>query len=175
MIINNNEIIEVVPELESPEEITINFFHNRDIELVENSIEDLKQILLSMVHDTARLQFKFNELYDEKWSDTTLQNIKQELEQVKQDMHRGFPIDKNDNEKINQWMKKHDTEIHNNPNQYHGCSGGGYEFSFVPTGLGTIGYCICGACKNKALREYGKDYWKYLKENNGYIEFGDFG
>ena len=175
MITNNDEIIEVAPDLNSPEEIARSFFLDRDINLVENKIEDLKQILLSMVHNNDRLQRQFNELYEEKWADTTLQNMKKELEQVKQNMHRGFPITEVEEKKINNWILKHDEEVHCNSKHYHGVSGGGYEYTFHPTGLGTIGYCICGICKNRGLQEKGEKYWDYLKENNGYIEFGDFG
>ena len=42
MITSNGEIIEVIPNLESPEEIARSFFHDRDIKLVEDKIEDLK-------------------------------------------------------------------------------------------------------------------------------------
>ena len=79
MITNNGEIIEVVPDLNTPEEITRSFLYDRDIKLVENKIEDLKQVLLSMTHNNDRLQRQFNELYDEKWADTTLQNMRKEL------------------------------------------------------------------------------------------------
>ena len=175
MITNNGEIIEVNPNLNTPEEIARSFFHDRDIKLVEDKIEDLKQILLSLTHNNDRLQRQFNELYEEKWANTTLQNMKKELEQVKQNMYRGFPITEAEEKKINNWILKHDEEIHNNPNHYHGVSGGGYEYAFHPTGLGTISYCICSSCKSRGLREKGEKYWDYLKENNGYIEFGDFG
>ena len=175
MIKNNDEIIEVVPDLDSPEEIARSFFHDRDIQLVEDKIEDLKQTLLYLTHNNDRLQRQFNELYDEKWADTTLQNMKKELEEVKQDMYRGFPITKAEDKKINNWILKHDEEVHNNSKHYHGASSGGYEYSFHPTSLGTIGYCICGICKSRGLREKGEKYWDYLKEHNGYIEFGDFG
>lgn len=175
MITNNDEIIEVIPDLETPEEIARSFFLDKDIKLVENKIEDLKQTLLYMTHNNDRLQRKFNELYDKKWADTTLQNMKKELEQVKQDMYRGFPITKEEEKKINNWILKHDEEVHSNPKHYHGVSGGGYEYTFHPTGLGTIGYCICGICKSRGLHEEGEKYWDYLKEHNGYIEFGDFG
>ena len=175
MATNSDEIIEVIPDLETPEEIARSFFLDKDIKLVENKIEDLKQTLLYMTHNNDRLQRKFNELYDEKWADTTLQNMKKELEQVKQNMHRGFPINEADNKKINNWILKHDEEVHNNPNHYHGVSGGGYEYSFYPTGLGTIGYCICENCKRRAIKEKGEKYWDYLKEHNSYVEFGDFG
>lgn len=175
MITSNNEIIEVIPNLESPDKIARNFFNDRDIKLVENKIEDLKQVLLMMTHNNNRLQRQFNELWDKNWENNQLQEMKQELERVKQNMHRGFPIDEADNKKINNWILKHDEEIHNNVNHYHGVFGGGYEYSFHPTGLGTIGYCICGICKSRAIQEKGIKYWDYLRENNGYIEFGDFG
>jgi hypothetical protein len=175
MITNNGEIIEVVPDLNTPEEIARSFLHDQDIKLVENKIEDLKQVLLSMAYNNDRLQRKFNDLYDEKWADTTLQNMKKELEEVRQDMYRGFPIRKREKEEINNWILKHDEEVHNNPNHYHGVSGGGYEYSFCPTGLGTIGYCICENCKHRAIKAKGEKYWDYLKELNGYVKFGDFG
>lgn len=167
---NKENLIEI-----SPEEIATNFFHDRDIKFVEDKIEDLKQYLLSMVHNNDRLQRQFNELWDEKWKDNQLQEMEQELEETKQKMRRGFPIDEVDNKKINQWILKHDEDVHHNSNHYHGVSGGGYEYSFHPTSLGTIGYCICGICKSHAIQEKGIKYWDYLKEHNGYIEFGDFG
>ena len=52
---NKENLIEV-----SPDEIVTNFFHDRDIKFVEDKIEDLKQYLLSMVHNNDRLQRKFN-------------------------------------------------------------------------------------------------------------------
>ena len=159
----------------TPEEIARSFFLDRDIKLLDERIDNIKQFILMLVHNNDRLQKKFNELYDEKWADKTLQDMKKELEQTKQDMHRGFPITKAEEKKINNWILKHDEEIHNNPNHYHGVSGGGYEYSFHPTGVGTIGYCICSSCKSRAIQEKGIKYWEYLKEHNGFIEFGDFG
>ena len=160
----------------SPEEIARDFFHNRDIKTVENKIEDLKQLLLSMVHNNDRLQRQFNELWDEKWKDNELQEMKNELETMRTNYYRGFSISKTEDEQINSWIKNHDDEIHNNPSQYHGCSGGGYEFSFYPTGLGTIGHCFCTTCKARAIREKGKNWYDYCKnELHGVFEFGDFG
>lgn len=159
----------------TPEEIARSFFLDRDIKLLDERIDNIKQFILILVHNNDRLQKKFNELYDEKWADKTLQDMKKELEQTKQNMHRGFPITKAEEKKINNWILKHDEEIHNNFNHYHGASGGNYEYSFYPTGLGTIGYCICDICKSRGLHEKGEKYWDYLKEHNGYIEFGDFG
>ena len=177
MIKHNNDSIEIEKNdlIESPDEIAANFFHDRDIKIVEDKIEDLKQYLLSMVHNNDRLQRQFNELWDEKWKDNELQEMKKKFETMRADYHRGFPIAEAEEKKINSWILKHDKEVHNNPNHYHGVSGGGYEYSFYPTGLGTIGYCICSICKNRAIQEKGIKYWDYLKEHDRYIEFGDFG
>ena len=123
----------------------------------------------------CNLKEEYNKLLDEKWTDKTLQEMETKLDQAINDKNRGFPISKEEEAKINTWKLKHDTEIHNNPKQYHGVSGGGYEYSFHPTGLGTIGYCICSSCKSRAIQEKGIKYWEYLKEHNGFIEFGDFG
>ena len=123
MITSNGEIIEVIPDLETPEEIARSFFHDRDIKLVEDKIEDLKQVLLMMSHNNDRLQRKFNELWDETWKDNKLQEMEQELERTKQNMYRGFPITEAEEKKINNWILKHDEEVHNNPNHYHGVSG----------------------------------------------------
>ena len=171
-----NDFIEVETKESTVEEIAMNFFHDRDIKFVENKVEDLKQFLLSLVHSNDRLQRQFNELWDKNWKDKQLQDLKRELEKAKQDMQRGFPITAAEDKMINNWILKHDIEVHNNPYQYHGCSGGGYEYSFQPTGLGTIGKCICTSCKAKAIREKGKDWYDYCKNDlHGIIEFGDFG
>lgn len=178
MIKHSDGSIEIEDEdlkIPSLKEIAKEFFLDRDINTVENKIEDLKQILLSMVHNNDRLQRQFNELWDEKWKDNELQEMKKKFEAMRADYHRGFPITEAEEKKINNWILKHDEEVHCNPKHYHGVSGGGYEYSFHPTGLGTIGYCICGICKSRAIQEKGIKYWDYLKEHNGYIEFGDFG
>lgn len=31
-------------------------------------------------------------------------------------------------------------------------SGGGYEYNFYPTAIGTSGVCICSTCRSKAIR-----------------------
>ena len=160
----------------SPEEIARDFFHDRDIKTVENKIEDLKQLLLSMVHSNDRLQRQFNELWDEKWKDNELQNMKKQLEEMCADYHRGFPISKSEEKKINEWILKHDEEEHSNFKHYHGCSGGGYIYEFCPTGLGTIGYCFCSSCHDKAIKEEPNNWYDYCKnELHGVFEFGDFG
>ena len=159
-----------------PEEIARSFFLDRDIKLLDERINDIKQFILMLIHNNDRLQKQLNELYDEKWADKTLQKINEELLQAKSDMHRGFPISEKDEKKINQWILKHDENVHLNPNHYHGVSGGGYEFSFYPTGLGTIAHCVCTNCKQQAIKEKGTEWYDYCKKQlHGIFEFGDWG
>ena len=71
-------------------------------------------------------------------------------------------------------MKQHDTVVHNNPDQYHGASGGGFEFVFYPTGLGTAGDCICASCKRSCIRKFGTMWYEECIAMGGIFEFQKF-
>ena len=58
------------------------------------------------------------------------------------------------------------SEVHANPEGYHGASGGGFSYTFYPTGLGTT----CNQCKAKAIREAGKKWYDRCKELGGVCE-----
>ena len=160
----------------SIEEITRNFFHERDINNIKEKIDSLKNSLLFIADVNNRLQKQVDELLNENWKDTKLQEIQQELNKVRADYNRGFHISEADDKKINQWILKHDEEIHHNYNHYHGASGGGFSYVFTPTGLGTIGTCFCDICRGRAIKEQPTGWRDYCKrEFDGFIEFGDFG
>lgn len=142
---------------------------------INDLIENVRYQLNTLNKENEYLRENNQRLRDEHYSEKELAEMSKLLELMRADYLRGFPITEAEEKKINNWILKHDEEVHGNPKHYHGASGGGYEYSFHPTGLGTIGYCICGICKSRGLREKGEKYWDYLKENNGYIEFGDFG
>ena len=170
------EVEDINMPADTGEQMITNFFRDQDIKLVENRIEALKEAMISMANTNYRLQSKFNEIYNEKWSDKKLQEMKAELEKTRNDMWRGFPISAEENKMITEWQKKHDTEVHNNPKQYHGASGGGFIYEFYPTGLGTIGRCFCINCRGRAIKEQTVGWMDYCKiEFDGFIEFGDFG
>lgn len=165
--------IEIKKEDLTPDQIATNFFNQRDLDFLNNQIDALKRYISTLADKNYRLQSQFNELFDYKWENKTLQSMREELETIKVNSSRGFPISKKAEEKINNWQMKHDKEIHNNPASYHGCSGGGFEYSFYPTGLGTISYCICSTCKSKAIKEYGTNWFEHC---DGIFEFTeDFG
>jgi hypothetical protein len=123
-----------------------------------------------------QLRDRIKELEDEYYKDIRLQELMEELDRVRADARRGFSIEAKESEGITAWKKEHDTKIHNNPNQYHGASGGGYTYEFYPTGIGTFGKCICGACHRKAFKEAAGDVDKYselMKSWNASISFDD--
>ena len=167
------------PNIELPKQLPkmdwIDLRAERDIRAAEEALDSVK----TMVTDLRRCYQKAAQdvaaLTADNWKDEQLQLLKRERDKAREDMYRGFPITKEELTAINNWQTKHDTEVHNNPKQYHGASGGGYTFVFYPTGIGTAGDCICSTCKSRAIKEYGVDYYKYLKEMGGVFEFQGLG
>lgn len=101
-----------------------------------------------------RIKYLENEnkqLKDEAYSSSEMKTMKEELEQMEKDYYRGFPISEEENDKIQNWIHKHDEEKHHAKNledrlKLEGVSGGRFTYKFIPTTLGTIGYirCSCG-------------------------------
>ena len=94
---------------------------------------------------SEHLREELDKVKDEKYKDNELQEIKQELETMRKEYYRGFPISKEEDEKIKTFIKKHN-EMHGS---YHGCIGGGYTYKFCPTSIGTSGSIICNRCKEE--------------------------
>lgn len=103
-----------------------------------------KKYNLECVHSKYLME-ELNKVKDEKYKDNELQKMKHELKTMRKEYHRGFPISKTEEEKIKEFMKKHN-EIHGG---YHGCSGGGFTYIFYPTAIGTSGVVRCDLCKEE--------------------------
>ena len=71
--------------------------------------------------------------------------LKNRLDQMSDNYWRGFPISKEDDDRIKKWKEKHIKTKHNN-NSYAGAIGGRFSYTFIPTSVGTIGTikCSCG-------------------------------
>lgn len=142
---------------------------------VNKKLDEIRDQFILANKSIQYLREENERLRDEHFKDKQLDEMSKILESVRADYLRGFPISEEEEKKIYEFQKDHDTNFHSNPTQYHGVSGGGYEFSFYPTGLGTISYCICGDCKRRAIKEAGADWWSKMKEWGSFVEFGDFG
>lgn len=126
------------------------------------------------------------ELREEKWKDNQLQQMKNELEMLRKDYYRGFPISEQGQNNINNWQDNHWITQHNAPNletrlNLMGAIGGSFKYEFIPTSIGIIGRCICSSCKNKARKNAEeivnkndfsstRDYEKALKTKIQHLE-----
>ena len=81
-------------------------------------------------------------LKDEHYKNNEIQRLKQENDELRESLHRGFEISKSEDAKIIAWQKKHIEEKHGG-NSYAGAIGGRFSYEFTPTGIGTFGTCKC--------------------------------
>ena len=146
------------------------YFHKKEIESIDEAINKLKKALISLEDRNMRLQKSLETIKNEKWRDNELQDMKQKMEQAILESNYGFPLTKRERDMAYDWQRKHDTEVHFNPKGYHGASGGGFSYTFYPTGLGTTCNCFCNQCKAKAIREAGEKWYDRCKELGGVYE-----
>ena len=98
----------------------------------------------------SRLEETNKKLRSEHYKDEELQNMKQELKNMKEDYYRGFPISKEKKEAIDIWKMQHVDAVHclhtlEDRLRAGGAIGGSYRYEFIPTSIGTIGKVVC-AC-----------------------------
>ena len=150
---------------------TIDYLEEQDIQNVLDAIDAIKGAVIEMRRKCANAERKAKAMEDKNWKDEQLQSLKRDLQKTREDMFRGFPITEEQAKAVVSWQKEHDSRVHNNPDQYHGVSGGGYSYVFYPTGIGTAADCICDICKRRYLKEYGQNWYPACKESGGIFEF----
>ena len=91
-------------------------------------------------------------LRSEAYKDEELARMKKERDEALADLRRGFGVYEEEEDAIRAWTERHDAEVHRADTvekriRLGGVSGGRFTYSFIPTGLGTIGKirCSCGA------------------------------
>lgn len=99
----------------------------------------------------ANLRKENERLKEEHYKDEELQMWKQKYEEAQEELYNGFGITKAEKEKINEWQKNHDAEVHGLTNskmrlKAGGAIGGRYYYKFIPTSIGVSGTCVCGKC-----------------------------
>lgn len=118
-------------------------------------VEDCMKSILSRIEsyeDTIeRLKEENQKLKDEVWKDEELQDMKEQLDEMKAKYYRGFPISKQEEIAIKEWKEKHEEEVHGLTTpmarmQAQGVSGGRYVYHFYPTAIGCSGVIRCDAC-----------------------------
>lgn len=123
-----------------------------DVKPLDDLFRGIKAHINSVEQRNAYLEEENKKLKDEHFKNEKLNEIQNELDAVRESLYRGFPISKEEDEKIKKWIQKHEEECHGanySKGKYRnvGAIGGAYTYEFVPTSLGTIGTikCTCGA------------------------------
>lgn len=114
-------------------------------------IRAIKQRNEDNLQTINRLEEENEKLKEEIWKDEELQKMRQELEDMREEYYRGFPISKKEDESIKEWIKEHEAKVHGLDTlekrmKAAGVSGGGYTYKFYPTAIGTSGEIICNRC-----------------------------
>ena len=119
---------------------------------IDTFAEDIKDELKRKDMTLKYLELQNIELYDEHYKDHELKQMLDELNKMKDDYYRGFPISEEENKNIKEWIDNHERDVHGcytleDKINRGGCCGGTYTYEFVPTSIGTIGTvrCSCGA------------------------------
>lgn len=118
---------------------------------VEELCEEIKSEISGRDLRIEYLEEENKKLKDEHYKDSEMQRMEAKLKEAKDDLYRGFPISKEEQEKIREWQLKHDAEKHGLKTieqrlRAGGCIGGKLTYHFIPTSIGTIGEveCSCG-------------------------------
>jgi hypothetical protein len=98
-----------------------------------------------------RLVKENKSLTDEYSKDEEIQKMNQQLDNMREDLRRGFPITEIENERIKTWKNEHEEKVHgitksSKKMRYGGTIGGSYTYKFTPTSIGVFGTveCSCG-------------------------------
>ena len=76
-----------------------------------------------------------------------IQRLKQENQELRENLNRGFGITEQEWKDIEEWRDAHIQAKHGG-DRYSGAIGGNLTFEFIPTSIGVIGTvkCYCGDC-----------------------------
>lgn len=128
-----------------------NVYMSRDSKDVEEMFSEILNNYEEKEETIKYLREENKRIKDEKYKDSELTSMKRELEGVKGDLYRGFPISIKEKKTIEEWRLKHEAEAHGRKTleqrlSAHGAIGGSYTYVFTPTSIGVVGEvkCSCG-------------------------------
>jgi hypothetical protein len=121
-------------------------------------IEELKTRFDQQENRIKYLEEQNKKLQEENWAEEKCQEMQSQYKAMQEDYYRGFPISKEENQKIQNWKKIHDATEHNADTlekrvKLEGASGGRFKYIFIPTSIGTVGYIKCSCGKDFCFRD----------------------
>ena len=129
------------------------FHYNFNQKSMEEKLDSVKEFIQYQENTINNLLEQNRQLKDEHYKDEELQKMKFELEEIKKELYRGFPISNKEAEDIRNWQLQHEAEVHGAKTieerlRQGGAIGGKYEYRFIPTSIGTFGEIVC-SCGEK--------------------------
>lgn len=127
-------------------------------ETTVNTIVDgakrLEEIIQTKNNTIEELRNQIQQLKDEAYKDKELSRLREANSKLAENLRLGFAISKDESEKIEEWKKKHLAEKHEAATcderlRFGGAVGGAFNYVFIPTSIGIIGYIKCGTCGEK--------------------------
>lgn len=121
-------------------------------------IEELKTRFDQQEDRIKYLEEQNKKLQEKNWAEEKCQEMQSQYKVMQEDYYRGFPISKEENQKIQNWKKIHDATEHNADTlekrvKLEGASGGRFKYIFIPTSIGTVGYIKCSCGKDFCFRD----------------------
>ena len=107
--------------------------------MTDKHIENLQSVidgLRAKDKQIGQLQEENNRLKDEHYKDEELKKLQEKIKELQGNCNRGFPISKDEQEKIDKIREEHKKK----------CPHCGFDYLFVPFAIVTFGYVKCDVC-----------------------------
>lgn len=112
---------------------------------IEKDFQRLYDQYRKIVNENEYLREEIKKVKSETYKDEELAMMKKEYNQMSKDYYRGFPISEEEDNKINEWIKK---QMEKHPGRL-GAVGGRFTYEFLPTSIGTAGTVIDSSTGDK--------------------------
>lgn len=114
------------------------------IEDIDAVCENIKYLIKESQGENERLREENEKLKSAHYATDAIKEMQTQLEEMRKDYRRGFPIDEATDKKARDWMREHDEKKHKF--RKSGAIGGSYSWNFTPTSIGTLASikCSCG-------------------------------
>ena len=116
------------------------------LQIVESQLESYQTEI-----DAANL--KIQKLEDKNWKDDTVKKLNLENNKLKESLEYGFGISFLEDEKIKQWQYEHTSKFHISHHNIGMTPLITFSYHFLPTSIGTLGFCRCEICYDRILRK----------------------
>jgi len=110
------------------------------IERLDDAIRSIQVRFTDLTKEVEELRDENKHLKNEHYKDEELRRMKQELDNARIDLLRGFPIFPHEKEIIDKFVFAHSTD------PKHPAKGVSFYYTFTPTEVGIFGKITCAYC-----------------------------